>query len=75
MNVTPSGPSFLRLREVCAIVAMSRSQVLKLVARGTFPAAVKVGPNTSRWVDTEVHGWVAQQIADCPRVEPLRRAS
>ena len=75
MSVTPSGPSFLRLRDVCAIVAMSRSQVLKLVARGDFPLGVKVGPNTTRWVDTEVHAWVAQRVQQCPRVEPLRRVS
>lgn len=73
MNVTPSGPCFLRLRDVCAIVAVSRSQVLNLIARGEFPLGVKVGPNTTRWVDTEVHAWVAEQVARCPRVTPLAR--
>jgi prophage regulatory protein len=75
MSVTPSGPCFLRLREVCAIVALGRSEVYRLMHAGQFPAAVRVGPNTTRWVDTEVHAWVAEQAEKAPRVTELRRAS
>ena len=53
----------LRRRDVEARVALTRTALLKRVAKGMFPRPIKLGgTRTVRWVATEVDTWIAQQI-------------
>jgi len=53
----------LRRRDVEARVALGRTALLKLVAKGTFPRPIRLGgTRTVRWAATEVDAWIAKQI-------------
>ena len=47
----------LRLSEVLTTIALGRTMVYALMARGEFPQPLKAG-RTSRWVESEVQAWV-----------------
>jgi prophage regulatory protein len=76
---TPHAERLLRIRDVCALVGFSESQVYAWMRAGTFPASLRVTDSGcgSRWVASEVQQWIAERIASCPRVVPTtaRRAS
>ena len=49
---------FLREREVCDKVKFSRVSLWKLEKAGQFPRRRRVGPNSVRWVRSEVEAWM-----------------
>jgi len=53
----------LRLPEVMQRVALSRSEIYRRVADGTFPAPCKLGERASAWPDSEISAWVEARIA------------
>ncbi len=53
----------LRLPEVKARTGLSRSEIYRRVALGTFPAPVKLGEHASAWVASEVDQFIADRIA------------
>ncbi|WP_367079188.1 AlpA family transcriptional regulator [Luteitalea sp.] len=65
--LTVSTPScverLLRLRDVLAVVGLSRAHVYHLVQHGLFPPPIPLGSNCVRWVQSEVHAWVEGRIA------------
>ena len=48
----------LRLPEVCALVGLSRSPVLRRVAEGLFPRPVSLGARAVAWRSTDVAAWI-----------------
>ena len=52
---------FLRLEDVRALVALSRSQLYALAQAGQFPRPVKLG-SSSRWSLIAVQKWMADQV-------------
>lgn len=54
----------IRLREVLARTGYSRSSILAKVAKGQFPAPIRLGENASAWIDEEVDRWLAERIAE-----------
>jgi prophage regulatory protein len=58
---------FLRVRDVCAMVGLSASQVYALVREDRFPAAFRLGPNYSRWLASEVRAWMRTRLAQATR--------
>lgn len=54
---------FLRLKEVLDICGKSRSSIYEAIRRGEFPRPVKLGENSSAWIDTEIDAW----MRDCIR--------
>lgn len=48
----------LPIREVQAIVGLSRASIYSLMKVGKFPACRKVC-RTSRWINTEINEWIA----------------
>jgi len=52
----------LRLRDVLAIVGMSRAHVYNLIKQGIFPRPIALGSNCARWVQSEVQAWVSDSI-------------
>ena len=45
--------------EAGQLARISRATIYKLVARGEFPAPLKVGAKCSRWKRSEVMRWIA----------------
>lgn len=56
-------PRVIRIVDVCKRVALSRSQVYRLEAAGSFPARLKIGPRASAWLEAEIDGWISDRAA------------
>lgn len=52
-----------RLPSVKARTGLSRSEIYRRIATGTFPAPVKLGERASAWNAAEVDGFIAGLIA------------
>ena len=53
---------FIRLPAVLQKVAMSKSQIYKLIAQDQFPIPVKVSRSISCWVTLEIDDWIEKKI-------------
>lgn len=56
-------PVLLRLPEVKARTGLSRSEIYRRIAIGTFPAPIKIGRRASAWSSIEIDRWIAERIA------------
>jgi len=63
-NTLPEGARFMRLHEVLARTGIGRSTLYEGAKRGTFPAPVRIGPNTAAWISTEVEAWMHSRIRE-----------
>ena len=52
----------LRLRDVIQKVGLSRSQIYKLIAKGSFPEQIKIGSKISAWPEQTIDQWISRQI-------------
>jgi prophage regulatory protein len=59
---TPQPIRFLRLREVLAICGKSRSSIYEAIRKGKFPKPVKLGANSSAWINSEIDEWMRSCI-------------
>lgn len=55
--------SLHRLREVSRRTGLSRSEIYRRIAAGTFPAPIKLGERASAWPEHEVTAWIDARIA------------
>jgi prophage regulatory protein len=53
----------LRLPDVIARVALSRSTILRLVAVGRFPAPMRISERAIAWSAAAVEEWIAARAA------------
>jgi prophage regulatory protein len=55
----------LRLRDVMALVRLSKSQIYKLSADGRFPASIKLveGGTSVAWLESEVQEWIEERVS------------
>jgi len=58
-----SNVRLLRLPEVKVRTALSRSELYRRIAAGTFPPPVKLGERACAWVDAEISAWCEARIA------------
>lgn len=56
----------LTVSEVAAIFGWSRSTVFRKVKAGVLPPPRKLGPNTTRWVGSEIHEVTTRIVATAP---------
>jgi prophage regulatory protein len=61
-----TGPTLVleRLPAVVRRSGLSRSEIYRRVAAGTFPRPVKLGERASAWANTEVTQWLNDRIAE-----------
>ena len=52
-----------RLPWVRACTGLSRSEIYRRIACGTFPKPVKIGERASAWSSAEVREWIAERVA------------
>jgi len=60
----PDGARFMRAPEVIDRCGIKRSTLWEAVKRGTFPAPVRIGPNATAWISTEVESWMRDRIRE-----------
>ena len=48
----------VRLRQLTAIVGLSRSTIYRLVKAGNFPKPIRIGINSLAWRMDEIHEWI-----------------
>jgi prophage regulatory protein len=53
----------LRRPEVESKTGMCRSTIYEQVARGEFPAPIKLGRRASAWLEADIERWIADRIA------------
>lgn len=58
----PQAETLLTLPEVTKRVGLQKTAIYASISDGNFPAPVKVG-GASRWVETEIQGWIAKMAA------------
>lgn len=56
-------PVLLRFPQVSARTGLSRSELYRRIAIGSFPAPIKIGARASAWSSLEIEGWIAERIA------------
>lgn len=61
MMAEPLQP-FLRLNQVKALVALSRSSIYERIRRGDFPRPVSIGARAVAWTSGSIAEWQARQI-------------
>ena len=49
----------LKLTAVCEVTGLSRSMLYRMIAAEEFPPPRKIGPKASRWLQSEIAGWMA----------------
>ena len=55
----------LKITEVAALTSLSTSEIYARIARGEFPAPLKIGQRRVAWLQVEVRAWIDEQ----PRAE------
>ena len=48
----------LRLRDVKQKTGLGSSTIYRRIADGSFPAPRSLGPNTVRWLQSEIDAWI-----------------
>ena len=70
MNVTPiHGLKLLDVREVTARTKLSRAQIYRKMADGTFPRHRKLSAQRSVWAEHEVDGWIREFLEATKQAE------
>lgn len=54
-------PSLLTQAEVLALLGVSRPTLWAWRRDGRFPGAVRIGPNSIRWRESDVRAWLANR--------------
>ncbi len=56
--------SLERLPEVKARTGLSRTEIYRRIAAGTFPLQIKLGEHASAWDSREIDRWIIGRIAE-----------
>jgi predicted DNA-binding transcriptional regulator AlpA len=70
-SIADAGEHLLPIRKVAEIVSFTRSTINKKIVAGVFPRPVK--PNrggSSRWLASEIKGYIADAVAARDRAHP-----
>lgn len=62
MTVNRSRDSLLRLAEVRARTALSRTTIYCRIAAGTFPASVPISDGLVAWYQTDIDAWITNPM-------------
>ena len=54
----------ISLKEVMDLTSLARSTIYKYIALGTFQLPLSVGERCVRWLESEVHEWILDRIAE-----------
>ncbi|WP_051272160.1 helix-turn-helix transcriptional regulator [Fundidesulfovibrio putealis] len=57
------GDRYLRAKEVCFLLGISKSTLYKFIGEGKFLAPMKFGPRTSVWLSSQVQAFIGSKGA------------
>jgi len=57
------GDRFLRAKEVCLLLGISKSTLYKFIGEGKFLAPTKLGTRTSVWRNSQVQAFIGGKAA------------
>ena len=57
------GDTILRLPEVEKRTGLRRASIYRRAAAGTFPKPVRLGPNSTGWLESEIDTFIAEAVA------------
>jgi len=63
----------LRLGDVKARCALSKTTIYRLIESGFFPKPIRLGPNSVGWLSDELDKWVTDRAAARTAVRPRNR--
>jgi prophage regulatory protein len=63
-EVSRKGDSILRLPEVEKRTGLRRATIYRRATAGTFPKPVRVGPNSTGWLESEIDAFLAKAVAE-----------
>lgn len=55
---------FLRRDQVTDTTGLGESTVRMMVRQGKFPKPVRIGGSSVAWVESEIHDWMDERIAE-----------
>jgi prophage regulatory protein len=50
------------IKSVIETAGIKKSTIYKKIKNGSFPAPIKIGKRSSRWVEHEIQEWIVEQI-------------
>jgi prophage regulatory protein len=59
----PRQRRFLRVGKVLEITGLKPSTLYAMMAAGTFPKSIPLGPRARAWLETEIEAWIEARIA------------
>ena len=62
--VLKKGESILRLPEVEKRTGLRRATIYRRAGEGSFPKPVRLGPNSTGWLESEIDGFLAGLAAE-----------
>lgn len=62
-DATQPSRKFIKLRDILRRIPVSRSQIYKRIADGTFPKPLHMGGRSAFWLESEVDAWIEQYSA------------
>ena len=65
----PEPDRIIRSRTVLARTGLSRSTMYRKIAKGTFPAQIKISINGAGWRESDINRWVEDPVSWRPRRE------
>ncbi len=64
-STTPrKGEIVLRLQDVERRTGLRRATIYRRAGEGTFPKPIKLGPNSSGWLESEIDAFLAKAIEE-----------
>ncbi len=59
----------MRWDAVCSTIGLCRRSITTMIAKGTFPAPLKIGPakRVSAWLPEDIEAWVAGSVRESHR--------
>jgi prophage regulatory protein len=55
---TNKPPQVLRIDAVSERTSLSRTTIYRLVSQGSLPAPIRLGPNSSGWLASDIDNWI-----------------
>jgi prophage regulatory protein len=63
----------VRMAEVRERTGLARASIYRMMADGTFPALIRLGPATVAWRESEIDAWILATIAEAERLRERER--
>lgn len=54
----------VRIKEVVSITGLSRATIYRYMDENTFPKSISLGKNSVGWIESEIHQWVENLVAN-----------